>query len=95
MKHKKNYSRHKQSPIRTCLTVTAEECRGDADRMVRKFIKKAKKEKITEEYRERSHFVSKSEQRIEKQRQTRRIIKKHNLRMKELFSYSGPRTKNR
>ena len=75
--------------------MTAEECRGDADRMVRKFIKKAKKEKITEEYRERSHFISRSEKRIEKKRQKRRIIKKHNLRMKELFSYSGPRTKSR
>jgi ribosomal protein S21 len=75
--------------------VTAEECRGDADRMVRKFIKKAKKEKITEEYRERSHFISRSEQRTEKKRQKRRIIKKHNLRMQELFNYSGPRIKNR
>jgi ribosomal protein S21 len=95
MKRRKNYSHNRQHPIRTCLTVTADECRGDADRMVRKFIKKAKKEKIVEEYRQRSHFISGSEKRAEKKRQKQRIIKKHNLRMEELFSYSSARNKSR
>ena len=93
MKRRNNYTKNKQQPLRTCLTVTADECRGDADRMVRKFIKKAKKEKIVEEYRERRHFVSGSQKRAEKKRQKRRIIKKHNLRMEELFSYSSVRSK--
>jgi ribosomal protein S21 len=89
MRNKNNYNR--SETIQTCLTVTADECRGDADKMVRKFIKKAKKEKICEEYRDRSSFVSGSQKRAEKKRQKQRVIKKQNLRMKELFSYSGVR----
>ena len=49
-------------------TVHARECRGQADKMIRKFIKKVKKEGILEEVRDRRHFkkpsVKKKEKRI-------------------------------
>lgn len=35
------------------FSVTAKECRGNAERMIRKFIRKTKKEGILDEVRER------------------------------------------
>ncbi len=35
------------------VIVHAKECRGNVDRMIRKFIKKAKKERIVEEVKDR------------------------------------------
>jgi len=83
----KNYSRRRPGnrPLRTQITVTAEECHGNADKMVRRFIKKAKKEGVVDEIRERQYYKSPSQRRIEKKRNRDRVIKKHNLRMKELF----------
>ena len=58
------------------LTVTAKECRGNHERMIRRFIKKVKKEQIIEEIRERRYYkkpsVAKKEKRIRAERQRRR-----------------------
>ena len=52
--------------------VTSRECRGNQERMIRRFIKKAKKERIVEEVRERRHYkkpsIAKKEKRIKAER---------------------------
>jgi len=54
------------------ILVTAKECRGNHERMIRRFIKKVKKEKIIEEVRNRKRYkkpsVAKKEKRIRAQR---------------------------
>jgi len=58
------------------LTVTAKECRGNHEKMIRKFIKKVKKERIIEEIKERRYYkkpsVAKKEKSIRARRQRRR-----------------------
>jgi len=53
------------------VKVTAKECRGDVNRMIKKFIKKVKKEKIIEQVRERRHYKKRSELKKEKIRRGR------------------------
>jgi len=52
--------------------VTAKECKNNTERMIRKFIKKVKKERIIEEVRNRKRYkkpsVCKKEKRIRAQR---------------------------
>ena len=52
--------------------VTAKECKNNTERMIRKFIKKVKKERIIEEVRNRKRYkkpsVAKKEKRIRAQR---------------------------
>jgi len=43
------------------VTVTAKQCRGNHEKMIRKFIKKCKKEGILEELRERRYFKKPSD----------------------------------
>ena len=54
------------------VSVTSRECRGNQEKMIRKFIKKVKKERIVEEVRERRHYkkpsVAKKEKRIKAER---------------------------
>jgi ribosomal protein S21 len=54
------------------VLVTAKECRNNTERMIRRFIKKVKKEKIIEEVRNRKRYkkpsVAKKEKRIRAQR---------------------------
>lgn len=54
------------------VSVSSRECRGNVDRMIRKFIKKAKKERIVEEVRDRRRYkkpsVAKKEKRIRAER---------------------------
>ena len=45
------------------VEVTLEEVRGDQIRLIKKFIKKCKKEKIVEEFRENSYFEKPSTKR--------------------------------
>lgn len=58
------------------LSVTAKECRGNHERMIRRFIKKVKKERIIEEIKDRRYYkkpsVAKKEKRIRAERQRRR-----------------------
>ncbi len=41
--------------------VTSKECRGNHERMIRRFLKKTKKQKIIEEIKERKHYLKPSE----------------------------------
>ena len=54
------------------VVVTAKECRGNQERMIRRFMKKVKKERIIEGVRERKRYkkpsVAKKEKRIRAQR---------------------------
>ena len=45
------------------VEVSLHECRGDQTKMIRKFIKKCKKERIIEDYLERSRYIKPSTKR--------------------------------
>jgi len=58
------------------VKVTSRECRGNHDKMIRRFIKKCKKEKIVEEVRERRYYKKPSEKkRDDRQKAERRRIR--------------------
>ena len=81
--------------IHGCITVTAQECGDNADRMVRKFIKKAKKEGIVEEYRSRARYKKPSVVRSENKAKRQRVIDKVNRDRNELFNPSTKRLAKR
>jgi len=62
------------------VVVHARECRGNVDKMIRKFIKKAKKERIVEEVRDRRYYkkpsVKKKEKSIRAERRRQREERK-------------------
>jgi len=64
----------------THVKVTQKECRGHAEKMIRRFIKKVKKERILEAVKEKRHHkkpsVAKKEKRIRAERQRLRDEKK-------------------
>ena len=60
------------------VIVNSRECRGQSERMIRRFLKKVKKEKIIEEVRDRRHYKKPSVKKKEKR------IKAERFRMKEL-----------
>jgi ribosomal protein S21 len=64
----------------THVKVTSKETRGHVDRMIRRFIKKVKKERILEDFKDRRHYkkpsVAKKEKRIRAERQRLRDEKK-------------------
>ena len=74
-----------QKKITGLISVTDEEVRGDADKMVRRFIKKVKAEGLMEEIKERSYYKSPSLLDREKRRQTKRLIQNVNKKREELF----------
>tara|TARA_B100001250_G_scaffold369672_1_gene353307 strand:+ start:1991 stop:2239 length:249 start_codon:yes stop_codon:yes gene_type:complete len=49
------------------VKVTAQSCRGNHERMIRRFIKKCKKEKIVEKVRDKRYHKKPSEAKKEKQ----------------------------
>ncbi len=67
------------------VTVTAEECGDNAEKMIRKFTKKVKKEGIIEEYKARSRFIKPTTIRAEKKRAKKRLIQKAVRRENELI----------
>jgi|TARA_R110000824_G_scaffold375975_1_gene567016 ribosomal protein S21 len=71
-------SYRKQKGPTGIVEVTAQECAGNAEKMIRRFMKKVKKERILEEVRERSHFKKKTIIRAEAKRNKRRLINKVN-----------------
>jgi ribosomal protein S21 len=75
MKRRRNNisGRGKITPL---VTITAEECGGNVDKMIRKFTKTVKKEGIIEEARERSHFIKPTVVRTRKKRDKKRLIEK-------------------
>tara|TARA_A100001515_G_scaffold40572_2_gene31872 strand:- start:1488 stop:1784 length:297 start_codon:yes stop_codon:yes gene_type:complete len=84
-----------QKRISGCITVTAQECGDNNERMVRKFIKKAKKEGIVDEFRSRTHFKKPSVRRSEEKARRQRIIDKVNKDRSELLNPSSKRTSKR
>ena len=54
------------------IGVTSKETRGNVERMIRKFIKKVKRERIIEEVKDRKHYkkpsVAKKEKQVRAQR---------------------------
>ena len=61
---------------RTNVKVTARECRGNVERMIRRFIKRTKKEKIIESVRDRQYYVKPSDVRRAKKRKAKRLHEK-------------------
>ena len=53
--------------------VTAKECRGNHEKMIRKFIKKTKRERLIEEIRNRKTYTKPSVARREKSERARRF----------------------
>ena len=62
------------------VVVTARQCRGNHEKMIRKFIKKCKKEKIIEQIRDRRYYKKPSDVRRHKKqaaiRRMRRDVEK-------------------
>ena len=58
------------------VSVTSKECKGDVYRMIRKFIKKAKRERIVEQVRENKYYDKPSVQKKEKRRKAARVRKR-------------------
>lgn len=53
--------------------VTSKECRGNVERMIRKFIRKTKKEGVLDEVRERRYYKKPSIKKREKSEKARRM----------------------
>ena len=67
------------------VIVHAKECRGNVDRMIRKFIKKAKKERIVEEVKDRRCYKKPSVKKKEKSiRAERRRLREERKRQRAL-----------
>ena len=61
------------------VKVTAKECRGNHERMIRRFIKKCKKEKIIEQVKERRYYKKPSLAKKEKRNKAARQRKRDEL----------------
>jgi len=90
-----NKNQRDRNIIQTCVTVTNAECGGNAEKMVRRFIKKVKRDGVVEEFRQRTHFTKPTVIRAEKKRAKKRLIQKVNKKREELFSLKNPHTKRR
>ena len=58
------------------VKVTSRECRGNTEKMIRRFIKKCKKAKIVEEVRDRRYYKKPSD----KKRQDRKKAERRRIR---------------
>ena len=58
---------------RANVCVTVRQCGGNVEKMIRRFIKKTKKEKIVEEVKERSRYKKPSVAKHEKRRKAMRV----------------------
>ena len=94
MRRNNTQRRNKKTRIRGCITVEADECQGDADRMVRKFIKKVKREGIVDEFRDRTHYKKPSVVKRIKKAERQRLIDKVNNRRLELFTPTNKKRSN-
>ena len=70
------------------VVVNARECRGNHDKMIRKFIKKCKKEKIIEQLRERRYYKKPSDVRRHKKQAAVRRMRRDLEKQKRLQSKS-------
>jgi len=67
------------------VIVKAKECRGQTERMIRRFIKKTKKERIVEEVKDRRYYKSPSLKKKEKRiRAQRRRLREERKRQRAL-----------
>ena len=73
----------------TFIEVRSEECRDNADIMVRKFIKKVRKSGILDEVRDRKHYKKPSIVKNEEKRRRQKLLNKLNQKEKELYNYSN------
>ena len=67
------------------VVVRSRECRGNHERMIRRFIKKCKKERIVEQYRDKQRYKKPSEKRREKRARAERERKRQELKRKRLL----------
>tara|TARA_A100001515_G_scaffold139103_1_gene133394 strand:+ start:382 stop:600 length:219 start_codon:yes stop_codon:yes gene_type:complete len=58
------------------LEVTLQQCKGDQNRLIKRFIKKFKKSGIMDELKDRRFHQKKSDKRRRKKNQRKRILKK-------------------
>jgi len=85
---KKGYNRKTAKKISGCLEVSCDpNGKMTSEALVRKFIKKSKKEGIVEEYRARRFYKSPSEKKREKKRERERLLEKVKQKEKELFNF--------
>jgi ribosomal protein S21 len=54
------------------VVVTSKECRGNTEKMIRRFIKKTKKEKIMDEVRDRRYYKKPSDKKREDRKKAER-----------------------
>jgi len=54
------------------VSVSLKQCRGNVEKMIRRFIKKTKKEKIVEQAREGRYYTKPSDAKREKRRRAER-----------------------
>jgi ribosomal protein S21 len=94
-KYSKPSDPHFQGSGSTCITVSQDECRGDADKMVRKFCKKVKRSGILDEARDRLAFKKGCEKNSERKAAKKRLIMKVNKKRDELLNFSASRGKRR
>tara|TARA_A100001391_G_scaffold8992_1_gene5729 strand:- start:179 stop:472 length:294 start_codon:yes stop_codon:yes gene_type:complete len=73
----------------TFIEVRSEECRDNADIMVRKFIKKVRKSGILDEVRDRKYYKKPSIVKNEEKRRRQKLLNKLNQKEKELYNYSN------
>ena len=66
----------RNTKINTNASVSSKECRGNVERMIRRFSKKVKKERIIEEIKDRRFFKKRSVAKKEKQQRARRVKRK-------------------
>ena len=71
-------NKRKNRPIDTVITVRAEDCGHNPDKMVRRFIKTVKRDGILEEMRQRRYYRKPTEIRAEEKRKRQQLIKKNN-----------------
>ncbi len=86
MRRNNKFRKSHSDVINTCVIVRSEECNGDAEKMVRRFTKKVKRDGIVEEFRDRTHFTKPSVLATEKKRAKKRLIAQVNRKRNELFT---------
>jgi ribosomal protein S21 len=63
----------------TNVKVDSRECRGNHEKMIRRFIKKCKKAKIVEQAKDRRYYKKPSVEKREKRERTARLRKREEL----------------
>lgn len=94
MKRNKSFKRSRKPRIRGCIVVEADECRGDAEKMVRKFIKKVKRDGIIDEFKDRTYYKKPSVLKGIRKATRQRLIDKVNKKRLELFTPTNKKRSN-